>query len=334
MKALVLGGNGFIGSHVVDALLDAGHGVRVLDRQPERYREPLDGVDYRWSTFDDHFAVAEALDGVDIVYHFISSTVPSTSNLDPASDVETNLVATVRLLERMRETGPRRIVFMSSGGTVYRSPTTNPVAEEHPLWPSCSHGIVKAAIEEYLVMYRELHGLDPLILRASNCYGPRQGHLGVQGLIPTFLARILDRKPLVVWGDGSVVRDYLFVEDLAELCLRVGLSAAGGIFNAGTGEGWSVLAIIELLREVTGREVEVRHEPARPYDAPEVVLDVARVTEAFGWAPRTELRAGVERTWAWLRGDLTLRPLPSRALESPPPARAPGSRTHRRRLPT
>jgi len=219
MKVLVLGGNGFIGSHVVDQLLAAGHKVRVFDRSAERYRDPIKQVEYRLGRFDDTFQVAEALQGMDAVCHLISTTVPGTSNLDPVADVKNNLINTLNLLEQMRKKGLRRILYLSSGGTVYGNPESSPISENHPLKPISSYGIVKVAIEKYLFMYQQLYGLQPVILRPSNPYGPRQGHAGVQGLIGTLLARAFSGETLEIWGDGSIVRDYMHVSDLARLCV-------------------------------------------------------------------------------------------------------------------
>jgi len=195
MKALVLGGGGFLGSHLVDELLKKNHDVRVLDRAAEQYRTTPDAVDYRLGDFADPAVVAEALQDIDTVYHLASATVPSTSNLDPAADITANLVPGVRLFEQLVRLGVRRIVFLSSGGTVYGDPKLMPVAVEHPVSPLCSYGVVKVATEHYLHMFQELYGLSPTILRASNPYGPRQGHLGVQGAIATFLNRLLAAAP-------------------------------------------------------------------------------------------------------------------------------------------
>lgn len=182
MKALVLGGCGFIGSHLVDRLLASGHKVRVLDRAPELYRAPIANVDYRFGDFADAPLLAEALEGIEVVYHLISTTVPPTSNLDPVADVEGNLINTLRLLQLMVQKNIPKIVFLSSGGTVYGIPETVPIPESHPLRPICSYGVVKVAIENYFQMFHQLHGLVYVVLRASNPYGERQGHAGVQGV--------------------------------------------------------------------------------------------------------------------------------------------------------
>jgi len=301
MKVLVLGGNGFIGSHVVDQLLAAGHKVRVFDRSPERYREPLKQVEYRLGRFDDIFQVAEALQGVDVVCHLISTTVPGTSNMDPVADVQNNLVNTLSLLEQMRKKGLRRILYLSSGGTVYGNPESSPVCEDHPLKPISSYGVVKVAIEKYLYMYQQLYGLQPVILRPSNPYGPRQGHAGVQGLIGTLLVRAMASETLEIWGDGSIVRDYMDVSDLAQLCVKVVESDACGTFNAGSGEGYSINQIITMIRDMTGGTSEVCYKPARAFDVQEVVLDISRALQQFNWKPNVKLSTGIRDQMEWLR---------------------------------
>jgi UDP-glucose 4-epimerase len=302
MRALVLGGCGFIGSHVVDALMDAGHKVRVLDRAPEAFRPPVPGVEYRLASFADPPALAEALEGIEVVVHLISTTVPATSNLDPASDVDGNLIGSLRLLQLMVQKHTPRILFLSSGGTVYGVPKSVPIREDHALRPVCSYGVVKVAIENYLHMFHHLYGLQYVVLRASNAYGERQGHLGVQGVIATFLDKIRNNEDVDVWGDGGVVRDYVYAKDLAQLCSLAALANGPGIYNAGSGRGHSLNEILEALRAVTGRPVRVNTRPARAYDVPRVVLDVARARERFGWRPSTDLVSGLERTWQWMTG--------------------------------
>jgi UDP-glucose 4-epimerase len=303
VKALVLGGNGFIGSHLVDGLLKNSWSVRVFDRMREKFRSPLSNVDYRFGEFDDTFAVAEALEGIDIVYHLINTTVPSTSLLNPVADIEENLIASVRLLEQMVKTGVKRIVFLSSGGTVYGNPETGLVSEKHLLRPICSYGIIKTAIENYLFMYHSLYGIRATVIRASNVYGPRQGHIGVQGLIGTFLHNVVNAEPLVVWGDGKVVRDYLFVQDIVNLCIIAGKCENAGTFNAGFGVGHSVRNIIDIISDIIGKKLEVAYQPARPYDVDRIVLDISKTKKTFGWNPLVSLDEGIKKYWQWLNRD-------------------------------
>ena len=300
MKALVLGGCGFIGSHVVDALRPRASFVRVLDRSPERFRPPCPGVEYVHAQISDRMALIEALSGIDTVFHLVSTTFPGTADHDPVADVQGNLVATLGLLQAMQSVGVRRLMYLSSGGTVYGVPDEIPVPESHPLRPIASYGIVKTAIEHYIAMWTRLGILDAIVLRASNPYGPRQGHLGVQGIISTFLHRLRNELPIEIWGDGRVVRDYLHVSDLADLCVRAAASGESGTVNAGSGSGHSILEIVQAIEKATGRQVTPVHRTGRAVDVPISILDVSRARSLFGWQAVTSLEDGLRDTWSWV----------------------------------
>ena len=257
-------------------------------------------VDYRFGSLSDVADVAEALAGIDVVFHLVSTSVPSTSNLDPIADIQGNLVPAVQLLDQMIRLDVRRVVFLSSGGTVYGNPTTSPVDETHPLKPICSYGVVKVAIENYLFMYQKLYGIEPVVLRPSNPVGPRQGHIGVQGVVPTFMRRMLDGDPIQVWGDGSVVRDYIDITDLAALCVRAGTSGAVGAYNAGSGVGRSIRDVISTIEAVTGRAADVQYQPGRSFDVQKIVLDTALARRTFDWSPAIAFDESVRRLWHWL----------------------------------
>ncbi|WP_281826300.1 NAD-dependent epimerase/dehydratase family protein [Jannaschia rubra] len=306
MKTLVIGGCGFIGSHVVDSLVAAGGEVRVLSRRPEAFRAPVDGVNYVIGDMAEADVLARSLSGMDAVVHLASTTVPATSNLDPEGDIAGNLIGTVRLLQVMREAGVRRMVYLSSGGTVYGVPETDPVGEDHPLRPVTSYGIVKVAIEKYLHMDHRLHGLDYAVLRAANPYGPRQGRTGVQGIIGTLLWRLSRNAPIEVWGDGSVVRDYLHVRDMAALCVAALKGPTTGVFNAGSGRGTSVAEILDIVARVTGRRLDPVRQPGRDFDVPRIVLDSGKARRTFGWQPEIALEDGIAETWDWVREQTAL----------------------------
>lgn len=302
MKVLLVGGNGFIGSHVQDLLLRRGHAVRVLDAMPERYRPALPDVDYRVGSSSDPSALAESLAGIDSAVYLASTTVPSTSNADVPWDIESNLIPLVATLDAMKRTGVEHIVFLSSGGTVYGVTDDIPVQETAPLDPICSYGVVKVASEKYLGMYRHLYGLQPLVLRPSNPFGPRQGHHGVQGFISTGMMRLRGGEPIEIWGDGSVVRDYLYVKDLA-LAVVIGIeTSAVGAVNIGSGVGRSLSQVIATLSAVTGTTARVEYRPARTFDVPHLVLSIERARELLGWNPTTPFEEGVAYHWQWLGG--------------------------------
>lgn len=300
MRALVLGGCGFIGSHIVDKLVAEGFRVRVFDRYPERFRAPVEGVDYRFGDFKDTMAIIEALVDVDVVYHLISATFPGTAALDPKRDVSDNILPTIDLLEAMAKSSTRRLVYLSSGGTVYGTPKQVPTGETHPLNPINSYGIVKVAIEQYIDIYCRERGLSAVIVRPSNPYGPRQGHVGVQGVVATFLNRVLSDEPIQIWGDGSVVRDYIFAEDLADLCVNAEISGQDGAFNGGSGTGVTVNEIVAEIGRATGRTIVPNYIPGRAVDVPISILDMSQVQTRLGWEPKVGLRDGIEATWQWL----------------------------------
>ncbi len=300
MRVLIIGGCGFVGSHVVDTCLAEGMTVRVLDPARKDCRIAHPEVDYVCGHLEDQARLPELLSGIDAVVHLASTTVPPSSNLDPAADISGNLLPMVKLLAAMREHGPRKLVFLSSGGTVYGIPNMCPVPETHPLQPICSYGIVKAAMEHYLLMEQHLHGLQATILRPSNIYGPRQGRLGVQGVISTYLHNLNEGLPIEVWGDGSVIRDFLYVQDFAGLCHQALKSNLTGCFNAGSGTGISINDLISRIQRITGRPVRPLYRAGRGFDVPRIILDTSKVEASLGWRPRIELDEGLAGTWNWV----------------------------------
>lgn len=299
-RTLVIGGCGFIGSHIVDSLLTRGHRVRVIDMKPEAFRAPIPGVEYVHGSFGDSDLLTKALSDVTAVIHTASTTVPATSNLNPVADIQGNLISNVQLLQIMRTSQVRKLVFLSSGGTVYGIPKCEVVDETHPLSPISSYGIVKVAIENYLYMESKLHGLDYVVLRASNPYGPRQSQAGLQGIIGTYFWKIANGEPVEVWGDGSVVRDFIDVRDLAALTSIARESSITGCFNAGSGEGASVNQIVQLTQKITGSDLQPIYKPGRGFDVPRVVLDISRIRRAINWSPQISLDEGMRDSWDWI----------------------------------
>lgn len=308
MRALIVGGNGFIGSHLAEGLRARDHVVRVLDPGPARTDTDWSRIDYLQGAYTDAALLDAALDGVDTVFHLASTTVPASANRDPAFDVSSNLLGALGLFSAIEAKGIRRVVFFSSGGTVYGNPQTLPVGENHPLRPISSYGIVKVAIEQYLSMFRHLDRLDPLILRPSNPYGPRQSSSGGQGFVAAALARMRDDAPLQIWGDGGIVRDYIYIDDLVDLAIRAADSGASGVFNAGSGAGHSLNAIRDAIERVAGRAMRVEHLPGRGFDVREIVLDIAAAGARFDWRPAVCLDDGIARTWRWLASDTSSNP--------------------------
>ena len=293
MKVLVLGGNGFIGSHISDELLANGHDVTVFHRSAEKFEGHSDKLRFYLGDYSDAVKLGEAVDGMDVVVHAISTTVPSTSNLNPISDVQQNLISTIQLLDLMTKANVKRLIYLSSGGTVYGNPSQLPVLESHSLNPICSYGIVKVAIENYIRMYQELYGLQAITLRPSNPYGPRQAHAGVQGALSTFLSNTLNHKPIIIWGDGETKRGYIYVKDLAKICSLAVTSNIEGTFNVCSGVSHSLNALLKLVETTTGIKPVVSYKPARAFDVKEILLDINKAKQAFSWAPAYSIEQGM-----------------------------------------
>ncbi len=293
MKIIVLGGNGFIGSHIVDELILRGNEVSILCRSRDKVTRYVSGVKYYFGDFLDTVFVNSAIQNKDLVIHSISSTVPSTSVRNPVIDINQNLVASVELLKAMQQSGVKRLIYLSSGGTVYGSPKQLPVSEDHPLNPISSYGVVKVAIEHYIGMFKTLYGLSPIILRPSNPYGARQANAGIQGALGTFLGNTLNHKPITIWGDGEVSRGYIYVKDLAMLCANAAESSVDGTFNVCSGQSTSLNELLVLIESATGIKPNVTYEAGRGFDVKNICLDISLAQKAFNWAPQYSIKEGI-----------------------------------------
>lgn len=304
-RCLVLGGRGFIGSHLVDALLHEGYLVRCFDRP---HVAPL-GDAYltnpNFELYEGDLAseadVAEALEGCDICYHLVSTTLPKSSNADPVFDVESNVLGTVRLLIHAVKTGVKKVIFVSSGGTVYGVPAQIPIPETHPADPICSYGITKLAIEKYLGLFKQLHSLDYTVLRIANPFGERQRTHASQGAVAVFLGKVLRGELIEIWGDGSVVRDYIHIADVVDALLAA-LDRTGSehVFNIGSGRGHSLNEVLDSIEKVTGRPALRRYMPGRAFDVPASVLCIKRAKHSLGWSPQVDFEQGLSRFVDWL----------------------------------
>lgn len=308
MKCVILGGGGFIGSAIADRLLQDGHELRIFERpRVKPYRNFTVNESVEWVTGDlmSTHDVGDAIDGADVILHLVSSTLPKTSNDDPIYDVQSNLVATLQLLNAMVVRNVRKIVFISSGGTVYGTPKYLPIDEHHPTNPLVSYGITKLAIEKYLLMFERLHGIKATILRVANPFGERQRVETAQGAVGVFIYRALQGQAIEIWGDGSVIRDYIYISDVAEAFVRaVEYSGTCSVFNISSGTGVSLNELICIIEDVFGYSIERRYSPGRPFDVPVSVLSNALATEELGWSPQTTLRDGISYTAKWMAAEL------------------------------
>lgn len=304
MKIVLFGGGGFIGSTIVDRLLRDGHALKIFERpRIEPYRKFLDSEQVEWVAGDLQSAhdVSEAIDGAEVVLHLVSTTLPKNSNDDPIYDVQSNLVATLQMLNAMVVQKIPKIIFISSGGTVYGNPMYLPIDERHPTDPLVSYGITKLAIEKYLHIYERMHGIKAISLRVANPYGERQRIETAQGAVGVFLHHAINGLPIDIWGDGSVTRDYIHVSDVAEAFVRaVEYSGPKSVFNISSGAGTSLNELISLIEETLGCPIVRRHLPGRPFDVPVSVLSNELARQELNWAPVTGMQEGLVRTAQWM----------------------------------
>jgi UDP-glucose 4-epimerase len=239
---------------------------------------------------------APAMAGADLVFHLASSTYPSTSNSDAVFDLESNVVGSVRMLETAIKCRVQRVIFISSGGTVYGIPQKNPIPETHPTDPICSYGIHKLAIEKYLHLFRALKDLDSIVLRVSNLYGEFQDLRRPLGAVSHFAHRAVGGRPIEVWGDGAIRRDYIHVDDVVSALLKsVQYRGQERLFNVGSGRSVSLNQLLDLIRQRVGKEVVVNYKPSRRFDVQENVLDVTRAVGELDWKASVSLEAGLDR---------------------------------------
>ena len=298
----IFGANGFIGQEVVARLVADGHPVRAVSRRfdPEFEAAFAPRVDFVEADLRDPFACLSALAGVSCVLQLVSSSSPGLSNAYIEQDILENVIPQVRFAGDCVHAGVERLVFISSGGAVYGPPERLPIPEDHPLEPLNSHGLTKLMTEKYLRMLARTAGLDAVILRVSNPFGPRQHFRKGQGLIPAVLERARRGLPVRIYGDGSAQRDYVYIGDVVE-AIRLALTmadAAGGVFNIGSGEGRRVLDVLAAIEARLGRRLEREHAPARASDVAVNVLDIARAEAVLGWRPATPFETAMDLTLA------------------------------------
>lgn len=301
MSVLILGGSGFLGSAAARALSEQGREVRVFCRRmPESSLFEATPVEIQTGDFTSLTASDSLFDGVETVLHFISSTTPASSMDDMTFDISSNLIPTLNLLRILQERGIRRLVYASSGGTVYGVPAKLPAAEDDPTNPISAHGATKLAIEKFIMLHARLSGLAALLLRIGNPFGPYQLRGVTIGSIARFVQLHAAGEQLHIWGDGSVVRDYLYIDDLTRALSAIVQDAnfPSGVYNLASGSGHSLRDILQEIARVSGRIPDASFESCRVIDVPAIVLDISRLRQALpAWAPSISFSEGIERMW-------------------------------------
>ena len=312
MQALVTGGAGFIGSTLVDRLLAEGHRVDVIDdlssgsianladaRGDRSNERKVHQVDIRDPAVVDLIGRRQP----EVIFHLAAQADVRVSVARPAFDAEVNIVGSLNVLEGARIGGTRKVVFASSGGTIYGEPaaTELPVKESHPQQPASPYGVAKRVVTDYLHVYRELHSIEYTSLAMANIYGPRQDPHGEAGVVAIFAGLLLEGKPCTVFGDGEQTRDFVYVDDAVDAFVRAADRGSGLLCNIGTGTETSVNQLYTAMADAAGVTEPALHAPARPGELQRSALDPGRAKLHLGWEPWTDLATGVGEVLRWFR---------------------------------
>jgi UDP-glucose 4-epimerase len=298
---LVLGGSGFVGRHVALCLARREHKVIIADRNPPPlWPASLDAGEIEFANVD--LLSRDWQDLVaqcDVIHHYFWTTIPQSANEDPLADLDANVGTTIWLLNIMKQLGGKRMVFTSSGGSVYGRIHSTPITEDHPLNPISAYGVSKVAAEKYIGFFGAQYGVDGLIARLSNPFGAGQNPNRGQGAVATFLARALQGEQITVWGDGNVVRDYLHIADVADALVRLAeapleSTLSSPVYNISSGEGRSLNQIIAAIELVLNRRVSVKYVAGRSFDVPVSILDISHTAAALDWHPRLNFEQGLK----------------------------------------
>ena len=306
MKALVTGGAGFIGSHVVNLYISQGYEVVVLDDLSTGRVSNLNPaaqfyeLDIRSTQLDEIFARERP----DFVNHHAAQMDVRRSVAEPLFDADVNILGSLNLIECARRHHVKRFIYVSTGGAVYGEPKYLPCDEAHPVNPICQYGASKHTVEHYLFMYHQNYGLEYCVLRYPNVYGPRQDPQGEAGVVAIFAGQMLADKQVEIYGDGEQQRDFVYVDDCAQANLLALTSPkSSGIYNLGSGHGTSVNELFAMLQALTGYQKPPRHGPARIGETRRIYLDAQRAEGELGWTPATSLTDGLQQTLEYFRSE-------------------------------
>jgi len=304
LRCTVLGANGFIGGYLCRELAKLSYQVNAFDRIfNNQLLIELEGkIKLYRGDISDNFLLEEVICNTDILFHLAYTTIPANSDADIIYDITSNLINTVKILIMCIKHKVKKIIFPSSGGAVYGiHPADTAIKEDFATQPISSYGVTKVAIEKYLHIFEKKYGLEYIVLRLANPYGPKFTGFS-QGVIPAFIKCILDGKPLDIWGNGEVVRDYIYIDDVVSAFIKsINYQGEERLFNIGSGVGLSINQLINILEGCEGKKLTVNYQKPRACDVPYVSLDISKAREHLNWFPAVNIENGIKLTYEYMK---------------------------------
>lgn len=306
MKILIIGAASFIGVNLIKQLTKKADQLTLVDNN-ELFFKPLkdlhfDNVEFKVCPFAINSDFDSILESHDVVYHLASTNIPATSNQKIPEELSANIIVTSKLLDACVRTNIKKVVFISSGGTVYGKELHCPIKEDTPTHPISSYGLQKVTIEKLLYLYNYQYGLDYRCIRLANPYGPYQRANGILGVVTTFIDRMQKNEKVTIYGDGSVVRDFIFIDDAVKGIINIAGDVPYKVFNLGCGYGTSIKNLLSTIQKVLNKTVDIEYLPKRKNDVPENYLDISRYESVFGKLNPISLEEGILKTADFLKG--------------------------------
>lgn len=303
LNILVIGGTGFLGSCLVSRLLKEGSAVKVFSRGNSKSIQTHVNVEYIEGDIIKNDKLNSLFNKIDYVYYFASTTNPKSSENDLIFDLSSNLIPFISILNKCVENNIKKFIFCSSGGTVYGNSNKIPLSENSLCKPISSYGLVKLNMEFYIKYFNRKYNLSYDILRLSNPYGVNNSSKSLSGIIPTYIKNIISDNEIKVYGNGEIVRDYIYIEDFIDLNLKLlNTKEKNNIMNVGSGNGISILELIKKIESVVGKKARIEYLPKRDFDVDKNVLKITKARDIYGWEPKISLNEGIKRTLHWIKG--------------------------------
>jgi len=303
MKILITGGAGFIGSHLTDRLIEEGNEAAVIDNLSTGKIENLnpEAAFYNVDIGDQKIKEIFEKEKPEMVFHLAAQIDVRKSVADPLSDAKVNILGSINLLHNAKMSNVKKFIFISTGGAIYGEADTVPTPESYREFPLSPYGIAKLSVEKYLNYYHKVFGLKCSILRLANVYGPRQNSRGEAGVVAIFCDKIITGKTPVIYGSGKQTRDFVYVKDVVDACVKASDLSKNSIYNIGTGIETNINQIFEAISSVSGYNIPANYEAAKEGEQQRSCLDISKAAKELGWQPKYKLQDGIKETFNWFK---------------------------------